>query len=190
MKKKLKSDGQSLLLQSLSISKKWVCQKQLSIIEDKVKDNRRIAVLDELTLIFATLSVKDSEKENMIKRVCCILDEIDYIDKSRREVIDSLISFQIENFVKSEIDKNKLNKVGYKEGYDEIRKEIALKMMEDSIDDETIQYAPDFQPNSFKNPTAKLQFPVSYIESSLSTVSASIGLLSLRMFLTTGNLNE
>ena len=79
---------------------------------------------------------------------------------------------------------------GYKEGYDEIRKEIALKMMEDSIDDETIQYAPDFQSNSFKNPTAKLQFPVSYIESSLSTVSASIGLLSLRMFLTTGNLNE
>jgi len=43
--------------------------KQLSIIEDKVKDNRRITVLDELTLIFAILSVKDSEKENMIKRV-------------------------------------------------------------------------------------------------------------------------
>ena len=34
------------------------------------------------------------------------------------------------------------------------------------------------------------QFPVLYIEISLSTVSASIGLLSLRMFLTTGNLNE
>lgn len=71
--------------------------KQLSIIEDKVKDNRRITVLDELTLIFAILSVKDSEKENMIKRVCGILDEINYIDKSRRVVVDSLISFQIEN---------------------------------------------------------------------------------------------
>ena len=83
--------------------------KQLNTIEYKVKDNRRITVLDELTLIFVTLSVKDSDKEKMVKRVCSILDEIDYIDMSRRVVIDSLISFQIENFVKSEIDKNKLN---------------------------------------------------------------------------------
>ena len=131
--------------------------KKLSTIEDKVKDNRRITVLDELTLIFATLSVKDSEKENMIKRVCCILDEIDYIDKSRREVIDSLISFQIENFVKSEIDKNKLNKVvdmqlsveelflqveheyEFDKGYTQGKDEIILNMLDQSVDEVIIQ---------------------------------------------------
>ena len=135
--------------------------KQFSTIEDKVKDNRRITVLDELTLIFVTLSVKDSEKEKIVKRVCCILDEIDYIDKSRREVIDSLISFQIENFVKSEKDKNKLNKVvdmqlsveelflqvereyefdkGYDQGRQEVKDEVILNMLNQSVDDAIIQ---------------------------------------------------
>lgn len=135
--------------------------KKLSTIEDKVKDNRRITVLDELTLIFVTLSVKDSEKEKIVKRVCNILDEIDYIDKSRREVIDSLISFQIENFVKSEKDKNKLNKVvdmqlsveelflqvereyefdkGYTQGREEVKDEIILNMLDQSVDDVIIQ---------------------------------------------------
>lgn len=79
---------------------------------------------------------------------------------------------------------------GYAQGYGEIKKEFPLKMLKESIDDETIQYTPDFQSNSFKNSKVKIQFPVLYIESSLSTVSASIGLLSLRIFLTTGNLNE
>lgn len=135
--------------------------KQLCIIEDKVKDNRRITVLDELTLIFATLSVKDSEKENMIKRVCGILDEMDYIDKSRRVVVDSLIFFQIENFVKLDVDKDKLNEVvdmqlsveelflqverecefdkGYNQGREEVTDEVILNMLGQSFDDVIIQ---------------------------------------------------
>ena len=69
--------------------------KELNTIEDKVNDNKKITVHDELTLIFVTLSVKDSSKEKMLKRVCSVLKKIDYISEYRRVVIDSLISFQI-----------------------------------------------------------------------------------------------
>lgn len=48
-------------------------------------------------------------------------------------MIDSLISFQIENFVKSEKEE------GRSEGVSQVKDEIILKMLDDSIDDETIQ---------------------------------------------------
>ena len=64
-----------------------------------------------MTLIFVTLSVKDSSKEKMLKRVCSVLKKIDYISEYRRVVIDSLISFQIENFVKTKEEQDKLNEV-------------------------------------------------------------------------------
>ncbi|WP_296784840.1 hypothetical protein [uncultured Methanobrevibacter sp.] len=85
--------------------------KELNTIEDKVNDNKKITVHDELTLIFVTLSVKDSSKEKMLKRVCSVLKKIDYIAEYRRVVIDSLISFQIENFVKTKEEQDKLNEV-------------------------------------------------------------------------------
>lgn len=85
--------------------------KKLNTIEKKVNDNKKITVFDEMTLVFVTLSVKDSYKEKMLKRVCNVLKKIDYIEEYRRIVIDSLISFQIENFVKSQEDMDKLNEV-------------------------------------------------------------------------------
>ncbi len=85
--------------------------KRLNTIENKVKNGKKILIEDELTLIFVGLSVKDKYKEKIVKKVCEVLNEIDYIDKSRRISIDSLISFQIENFVKSKKDRDKLNEV-------------------------------------------------------------------------------
>ena len=85
--------------------------KKLNIIEKKVNSNKKISTMDELTLIFVTLSCDDKNKEKVLKRVCKVLKEIDYINDYRRTVIDSLIAFQIENFVKSAKDKIELNKV-------------------------------------------------------------------------------
>jgi hypothetical protein len=85
--------------------------QKLNTIEIKVKNNEFINIEDELTLIFVALSVKNAYKEEIVKRVCAVLEKIDYIDKSRRVVIDSLISYQIENFVKSKEDQEMLNKV-------------------------------------------------------------------------------
>ncbi|MBQ8017983.1 MAG: hypothetical protein IJ258_07745 [Methanobrevibacter sp.] len=151
--------------------------KKLNNIEVKVKDNECISIEDELTLIFVALSVKNADKEEIVKRVCAILDEIDYIEKSRRVIIDSLISYQIENSVKSKKDQDMLNKVvdmqmsvedifiqaerdyefnsgfdygmkeGIKEGIKEGKKdgikiskdEIILNMLNESVDDESIQ---------------------------------------------------
>ena len=163
--------------------------KKLNTIEEKVNDNKKISIEDELTLIFVTLSVKDSSKEKMLKRVCGVLKKIDYIAKYRRVVIDSLISFQIENFVKTKEDYDKLNEVvdmqmsveelfiqterehefdsgfnqgriegkkegkkegikegkkegikeGIKEGKKEVLDEIIINMLNDSVDDDSIQ---------------------------------------------------
>lgn len=163
--------------------------KKLNTIEYKVNHNQKIMIRDELTLIFVALSVKDSSKEKMVKRVCKILEKIDYIDEYRRVVIDSLVSFQIENFVKSKEDKDKLNEVvdmqmsveelfiqterehefdsgfnqgriegkkegkkegikegkkegikeGIKEGKKEVLDEIIINMLNDSVDDDSIQ---------------------------------------------------
>ena len=85
--------------------------KRLSTIEDKVKNDRIISIRDELTLIFVALSVSDKDKESIVKRVCSVLDQIDYIKGYHRIVIDSLISFQIENFVKSAEEQDNLNEV-------------------------------------------------------------------------------
>ena len=85
--------------------------KKLNIIETKVNNNEKIAIEDELTLIFVALSVKDKYKEDMVKRVCNVLEKIDYIEDYRRIVIDSLIFFQIENFVKSRNIQKELNEV-------------------------------------------------------------------------------
>jgi hypothetical protein len=138
--------------------------KKLNTIENKVNHNQKITIQDELTLIFVTLSVKDSLKEEMVIRVCNVLKKIDYIDEYRRVVIDSLISFQIENFVKSKENRTKLNEVvgmqmsveelfvqtereyefdsgfskGMIEGKKEVQEQFILNMMNDSIDDETI----------------------------------------------------
>jgi len=142
--------------------------KELNTIEDKVNDNERITVRDELTLIFVTLSVKDSSKEKILKRVCSVLKKIDYIAEYRRVVIDSLISFQIENFVKTKEEQDKLNEVvcmqmsveelfvqteleyqfdsgydqgikeGVKKGKKENEDEIIMNMLENSADDEFI----------------------------------------------------
>ena len=142
--------------------------KELNTIEDKVNDNEKITVQDELTLIFVTLSVKDSFKVKMLKRVCSVLKKIDYIAEYRRVVIDSLISFQIENFVKTKEEQDKLNEVvgmqmsveelfvqteleyqfdsgydqgikeGVKKGKGEMEDEIIMNMLENSFDDELI----------------------------------------------------
>lgn len=142
--------------------------KELNTIEDKVNDNEKITVQDELTLIFVTLSVKDSFKVKMLKRVCSVLKKIDYIAEYRRVVIDSLISFQIENFVKTKEEQDKLNEVvcmqmsveelfvqteleyqfdsgydqgikeGVKKGKKENEDEIIMNMLENSADDEFI----------------------------------------------------
>jgi predicted transposase/invertase (TIGR01784 family) len=142
--------------------------KKLNTIEEKVNDNKKITVQDELTLIFVTLSVKDSSKEKMLKRVCGVLKKIDYIVEYRRVVIDSIISFQIENFVKTKEDKDNLNEVvsmqmsveelfvqtereyefdsgynqgikeGVKKGKIEAEDEIILNMLKNSIEDELI----------------------------------------------------
>ena len=134
--------------------------KKLNTIEKKVNDNKKITVFDEMTLVFVTLSVKDRYKEKMLKRVCNVLKKIDYIEEYRRIVIDSLISFQIENFVKSQEEMDKLNEVvgmqmsveelfvqaereqvfdsGYDQGREESKDEIIRNMLEDSVDDEII----------------------------------------------------
>ena len=127
--------------------------KSENTIEDKVNDNEKITVQDELTLIFVTLSVKDSFKVKMLKRVCSVLKKIDYIAEYRRVVIDSLISFQIENFVKTKEEQDKLNEVVgmqmsveelfvqtereyvFDSGYDQ---GIKMNMLENSADDEFI----------------------------------------------------
>lgn len=139
--------------------------KKLSSIENKVKNNTEISEKEELTLVFVTLATPNKDKENTLKRVCDVLDEIDYIDRYRRTVIDSLISFQIKNFIKSEKDRNKLNEVvdmqipveelffqvereaqydngyekGYTEGRDEGRDEIILNMLKKSVSEDIIQ---------------------------------------------------
>lgn len=139
--------------------------KKLNTIEEKVKNNIKITIEDELTLIFVTLSVPDKDKEEILNRVCAVLDEIDYINNYRRTVIDTLISFQIENFVKDKENKNDLNEVvdmqvpveelflqveresEYDEGYaqgrndgkSEEKDEIILNMLSKSFDFETIQ---------------------------------------------------
>lgn len=135
--------------------------KKLSIIENKVRNNIKISQKDELTLIFVTLATPDKDKETMVKRVCKVLDKIDYIDYYRRVVIDSLIAFQIENFVKSKKDKEELNEVvdmqvsvkelflqaereaqydlGFEQGHDEVRDEIIINMLNKSVSEKDIQ---------------------------------------------------
>lgn len=143
--------------------------KKLNKIEDKVNGNSKIAINDELTLIFVTLATPDKSKEKILKRVCDVLDKIDYITNYRRTVIDSLIAFQIENFVKSKSDRDKLNEVvdmqvpveelflqvereaqydrGYEQGYDEgrdegrdeVKDEMILGMLKKSFDLEVIE---------------------------------------------------
>lgn len=143
--------------------------KKLNKIEDKVNGNSRIAINDELTLIFVTLATPDGGKEKILKRVCEVLDKIDYITNYRRTVIDSLIAFQIENFVKSKSDRDKLNEVvdmqvpveelflqvereaqydrGYEQGYDEgrdegrdeVKDEMILGMLKKSFDLDVIE---------------------------------------------------
>lgn len=152
-----------LYLQNMGLPKK------LNTIEIKVKNNHNISIEDELTLIFVALSVKNSYKGEFVKRVCNVLEKIDYIDRNRRIVIDSLISFKIENFIESKQDKEILNQVvkmqmsveelfiqterdyeynsgfdyGMKEGMKEGKKasmdKVILNMLNDSVDDETIQ---------------------------------------------------
>ena len=147
--------------------------KKLNIIENKVNNGKKITIEDELTLIFVALSVKDNYKGDMVERVCNVLEQINYINNYRRIVIDSLISFQIENFIKSKKVQKELYEVvdmqmsveelfiqtereyefdsgfnkgvkegkkeGKKEGRDEIKEEIILNMLNDSVDDESIQ---------------------------------------------------
>lgn len=135
--------------------------KELSTIEDKVKNNIRISTKDELTLIFVALSSPDKYKEETVKRVCNVLGKIDYITGYRRVVIDSLISFQIENFVKSKEDQDELNEVvdmqvsveelflqvereaqfdkGYDKGFDEAQDDVILNMLSRSVSDEVIR---------------------------------------------------
>lgn len=127
--------------------------KKLNIIEKKVNSNKKISTMDELTLIFVTLSCDDKNKEKVLKRVCKVLKEIDYINDYRRTVIDSLIAFQIENFVKSAKDKIELNKVvnmqvsveelivqaeleaSYDQGFDEGKLEGKLEGKTESMDE-------------------------------------------------------
>ena len=139
--------------------------QKLNTIEIKVNNNEKISIEDELTLIFVALSVSDNNKEKIVKRVCRVLDEIDYIDDYRQRVIDSLISFQIENFVKSKNDRDKLNEVvdmkvpveelflqveresvydeGFERGFDkgklEGKDETIVNMLAKSFDVETIR---------------------------------------------------
>lgn len=97
----------------------------------------------------------------MVKRVCGVLEKIDYINVYRRTVIDSLITFQIENFVKSKNGLEKLNEgvdmqvpvgelffqverearydEGYDVGFDEGKDEIILKMLAGSVSPKVIQ---------------------------------------------------
>ena len=115
-------------------------------------------------MIFVALSVEDNSKEKMVKRVCNVLKQIDYVGGYRRVVIDSLIAFQIENFVKSKQNRENLNEVvdmqmsveelfiqvkreyefdsgynkGMAEGKKEVKDEIILNMLKESVDDETI----------------------------------------------------
>ena len=142
--------------------------KKLNNIEYKINNEKRINIQDELTLIFVALSVEDSSKEKMVKRVCNVLEQIDYVGGYRRVVIDSLVAFQIENFVKSKQNRENLNEVvdmqmsveelfiqverehefdsgynkgiteGKKEGKKEVKDEIILNMLKESVDDETI----------------------------------------------------
>ena len=118
-----------------------------------------------MTLIFVTLATLNKDKEKMVNRVCDVLEKIDYINNYRRTVIDSLIAFQIENFVKSQKDKYELNEVvdmqvsveelflqvereaqydkgyehGYDEGKDESKDEIILNMLKESVSEDVIQ---------------------------------------------------
>lgn len=85
--------------------------KKLIIIENKIKNNKKLSKQDEITLVLATLSVDNESKEKSVKYVCGLLKGIDNINNYRRTVIDSLIAFQIENFVKSRDDKKELNEV-------------------------------------------------------------------------------
>lgn len=149
--------------------KKMEIHKKLSIIEGKVKDNIKISTRDELTLIFVTLATLNEDKEKIVKRVCGVLEKIDYIGDYRRTVIDSLMAFQIENFVKSKKDQDELNKVvdmqvsveelflqvereaqydnGYEHGYaegkdegrDEGKDEVIINMLEKSVSEDVIQ---------------------------------------------------
>lgn len=139
--------------------------KKLSIIGDKIKSNNKLSVQDEITLVLATLAVDNENKEKSVKFVCDLLSKIKDIKGYRRTVIDSLIAFQIENFVKSREDKEKLNEVvsmkipveelflqverevefqkryekGYDEGKMEGKDEIILNMLDEKFDFDTIQ---------------------------------------------------
>lgn len=147
--------------------------KKLNVIEKKVNINKKLSSMDELTLIFVTLTVPDKKKETVLNRVCDVLNKIDYIKIYKRKVIDSLIAFQIENFVKFEKDKNRLNEVvsmqvpverliiqaeleaqfdeGFEHGFDEGKlegklegkDEIILNMLKNSFDMKTIQKVVD-----------------------------------------------
>lgn len=85
--------------------------KKLITIKDKIKDHRKLSKLDEITLVLSTLAVDNENKEKSVRFVCDLLRCIDNIDNYRRTVIDSLIAFQIENFVISKEEKEELNEV-------------------------------------------------------------------------------
>ena len=128
--------------------------EKLKNIEEKVRNNEKVDIFDELTLIFVTLSAHDKDKQETLNRVCDVLKEVDYIDNFRRKVIDSLIAFQIENFIDSQKERDRLNRVvdmqmsveelfkqvfledeydkGFDEGYDEGKNEMILNLLKKS----------------------------------------------------------
>ena len=135
--------------------------EKLKNIESKVKNNEKVDIFDELTLIFVTLSAHDKDKQETLNRVCDVLKKVEYIDGFRRKVIDSLIAFQIENFIDSKDERDRLNGVvdmqmsveelfkqvfledeydkGYDKGYDEGKDEMILNMLKKSASIDFIQ---------------------------------------------------
>ena len=135
--------------------------EKLKNIEAKVKNNEKVDIFDELTLIFVTLSAADGDKQKTVNRGCNVLEKVDYINYFRRKVIDSLISFQIENFVESKEEQDRLNGVvdmqlsveelfkqvfledeydkGREEGREEGRDEMILNMLNKSVSIDFIQ---------------------------------------------------
>ena len=141
--------------------------KKLSSIEDKIKDNKKLSKQDEITLVLATLAADNEDKEESVRFVCNLLKNIGNMDNYHRTVIDSLIAFQIENFIKSEEVKEELNEVlsmripvkelflqverevefqnryeqGFGEGKVEGKDEVILNMLDKKFDLDTIQKA-------------------------------------------------
>lgn len=131
--------------------------EKLKSIEAKVKNNEKVDVFDELTLIFVTLSADDKGKQELLNRVCDVLKKVDYIINFRRKVIDSLISFQIENFIDSKEEQDRLNGVvdmqlsveelfrqvfledEYDKGWEEGKEEMILNMLNKSVSIDFIQ---------------------------------------------------